>query len=164
MIFSLLLALAQTAPSADPPADDIVVTGTRESCTVRFADKAMTDAEFNAHAAEWKAGKPVRVVSRADSDLACVRRIASKLFSRGVTRIDFVDPQGKPSFPFDPPGGLPRYDSPMAPGNSDHVAVSQAAAKLIQQGRCDDARKYALDKGDLDAAAAIVTICRAPAR
>ncbi|MBN8806889.1 MAG: hypothetical protein J0I47_01425 [Sphingomonas sp.] len=160
-MIALLLALAQAAAN-EPIPDDVVVVATRDACTVRFADRAMTDAEFNARAAEWKGGKPVRVISRADADLACVRKIASKLFARGVTRIDFVDPQGKPSFPFDPPAGLPRYDSPLASGGSDHQSISQAAARLILQGRCDDARKLALDKGDLDAAAAVVTVCRAP--
>jgi hypothetical protein len=160
MIGSLLLfALQLVVPQENTArADDIVVTAVRDTCTLRFADKTMTDAEFDARAAEWRAGRPVRVISRADADLPCVRRIASKLFGRGVTRIEFVDPTGKPSFPFDPPVGLPRYPAPSGVAGD----VSRAAAKLIVQGKCAEARKMALEQGDLYAAAAVAAVCRAP--
>lgn len=163
-MISALLPLMQIAAPAVSAADDIVVTAVRDACTVRFAERTMTDAEFDARAAEWKAGRPVRVISRASADLACVRRIASRLFARGVTRIEFVDPEGRPSFPFDPPAGLPHYGAPVPAGGGDHATISRDAAQMILHGRCDDARKLVLERGDLDAAAAVATICRTPGR
>jgi hypothetical protein len=181
MIGLFLLLAAQAAPAAapqdnSPQPDDIVITATRDSCKVKFADKEMTDAEFDRRAAEWKAGKPVRVISRGDADFACVRKIASKLFARGVMRIIFVDPDGKPALPFDTSKEFPRYDTTSgAPGAAsggggtgswmevrarEHSFISRTAAQLILEGKCDEARTFALKEGDLDAAAAIVEICR----
>lgn len=171
----LLLMLA--APQAnDPQPDDIVVVANRGACKVRFADKDMTDAAFDARSAEWKAGRPVRVVARAEADLPCIRKIASRLFAKGVTRIEFVDPQGKPAFPFEPDRNLPRYTAaPGAPAVAatggggawsenrarEHSFVARNASQLILQGRCEEARKMALEQGDLDAAADVVAVCRA---
>ena len=39
---------------------------------------------------------------------ACARS-PKRLFDKGVTRIEFVDPNGKPAFPFEPDPNLPRY-------------------------------------------------------
>ena len=81
-MIGILLALAlQTAPVDNTPQpDDIVVTAVRDTCTLRFADKTMTDAQFDARAAEWKAGRPVRMVQRSDADFPCVRKLAAMLF------------------------------------------------------------------------------------
>lgn len=184
MIGLFLLLALQTAPAGqdfpppenDPAADNIVITARNNICEVRFADKTMTDAEFNRRAEEWKNGKPVRVVSRGDADFACVRKIANKLFAKGVMKIVFVDPNGKPALPFDPPSNLPKYDASGAPANlagsspstsawaetraREHSFVSRSAAQLILQGKCDEARTMALKEGDLEAAAAVVEICR----
>ncbi|HEX4695950.1 hypothetical protein [Sphingomonas sp.] len=176
---SILLFLAlQTAPvdNSDRP-DDIVVTAVRDSCTLRFADKAMTDAQFDARTEEWKAGHPVRLILRSDADFPCVRKLARRLFDKGVTRIEFIDPQGKPAFPFQPDQNLPRYTAPNGAPNSmtgtggepggwsemrarEHSFLGRSASQLILQGKCAEARKMALEQGDLDAAAAIVEVCR----
>lgn len=97
----LLLALIQAGPQA-PQGDDIVVQARGSSkCRVRFADKDMSDAEFRRRAAEWAAGKPVRVIARANADLKCLTKIAFKLADRGVRRIAFVEPRdlAAPSVP-----------------------------------------------------------------
>jgi hypothetical protein len=174
----LLLALQASNSPQDNNArpDDIIVTAVRDTCTLRFADKAMSDAQFEARSAEWKAGKPVRLLLRANADFPCVRKIAKRLFDKGVTRIEFVDPNGKPAFPFEPDANLPRYTAsggtPATPGGAaiggwsemrarEHSFLGRAASQLILQGKCAEARKMALDQGDLDAAAAIVAVCRA---
>ncbi|THD37187.1 MAG: hypothetical protein E7773_03885 [Sphingomonas sp.] len=174
-----LFALQATTPPVDntPRADDIIVSASRDTCTLRFADKTMTDAQFNARAEEWKAGKPVRLILRSSADFPCVRKIAKQLFDKGVTRIEFADPNGKPAFPFEPDPNLPRYTAtgevpsvPMgsAPSNwsenraREHSFLGRAASQLILQGKCAEAKKMALDQGDLDAAAAVVEVCRAP--
>ena len=179
LLLALQAAPVAPAPQNEPIPEDIVVTAVLNSCKVKFADKNMTDAEFDRRAAEWKAGKPVRVISRGDADFACVRKIASKLFARGVMKIIFVDPNGKPALPFDPPAGTPKYDVPLGGptnalgGNSgignygdtrarEHSFIARAAAQLILEGKCDEARTMALKEGDLDAAADIVSICRKP--
>jgi hypothetical protein len=176
MIAALMLIALQSAPQDNSPQpDDIVITATRDSCKVKFADKDMTDAEFDRRAEEWKAGKPVRVISRGDADFACVRKISAKLFARGVMRILFVDPDGKPALPFDTSKEFPRYDTTTgAPGAGgggttgswvelrarEHRFITRTAAQLILDGKCDEARTFALKEGDLDAAAAVVEICR----
>ncbi|MDB5679092.1 hypothetical protein [Sphingomonas bacterium] len=174
----LLLAVQATTPPQDnaPSADDIIITATRDTCNLRFADKTMTDAQFDARADEWKAGKPVRLILRSSADFPCVRKIAKRLFDKGVTRIEFADPNGKPAFPFEPDPNLPRYtatgDTPAMPSATggawsemrarEHSFLGRAASQLILQGKCAEAKKMALDQGDLDAAAAIVAVCRAP--
>ena len=178
MIGLFLVIALQTAPpidNVDRP-DDIIVSAVRNTCTLRFADKAMSDAQFEARSAEWKAGKPVRLLLRGNADFPCVRKIAKRLFDKGVTRIEFVDPNGKPAFPFEPDPNLPRYTAsggtPSTPSGAaiggwsemrarEHSFLGRAASQLILQGKCAEARKLALDQGDLDAAAAVVAVCRA---
>lgn len=165
--------------SSEPQPDDIVVTATTKAgCVVRFADKDMSDADLDKRAAEWKAGKPVRVISRVETDFPCVRKIAMKLFDRGVMKVIFVDPQGRPALPFDRSKDLPRYtpgtDKPVGAlgGGSgsggyfdlrarEHNFISRTASQLILDGKCDQARTFALTEGDLDAAAAVVAVCQA---
>lgn len=173
----LLFALQAVTPPQDnePRSDDIIVTAVRDTCNLRFADKAMTDAQFDARAEEWKAGKPVRLILRSDADFPCVRKIAKRLFDKGVTRIEFADPKGKPAFPFEPDPNLPRYTATGGATTAgvpsgawsemrarEHSFLGRAASQLILQGKCAEAKKMALDQGDLDAAAAIVAVCRAP--
>jgi len=175
-LFLVLALQASNSPKDNEPrADDIVVSAVRDTCTLRFADKAMSDAQFDARADEWKAGKPVRLVLRSDADFPCVRKIAKRLFDKGVTRIEFIDPKGKPAFPFEPDPNLPRYTAtgavPTVPGGTaggwaemrarEHSFLGRTASQLILAGKCGEARKMALDQGDLDAAAAIVAVCRA---
>lgn len=172
----LLLALQATPPQDNSPQpDDIIITATRDTCNLRFADKAMTDAQFDARSEEWKAGKPVRLILRSNADFPCVRKIAKRLFDKGVTRIEFTDPNGKPAFPFEPDPNLPRYTASGGTTTAgvpsgawsemrarEHSFLGRAASQLILQGKCAEAKKMALDQGDLDAAAAVVAVCRAP--
>lgn len=89
----LLLALTMQAQAAEPPADDIVVVARRQKCSVKFADRDMSDAEFKRRSAEWAAGTPVRVIARETTDIKCLAKIAFRLADRGVTRIQFVEPK-----------------------------------------------------------------------
>lgn len=94
VIAAMLLALAPVpAETAAPTGDDIVVVAAKEKCRVRFADRDMSDGEFRRRAAEWAAGKPVRVVARRSTDIKCLSKIAFRLADHGVKRIDFVEPK-----------------------------------------------------------------------
>jgi hypothetical protein len=91
MMFALLLAaaLAQTADASEP--DEIVVRGTRKKCRIEIAHRVVSDADFKARAAEWAAGKPIRVIVPAGTDYKCLARIMFRLNDHGVTRANFVD-------------------------------------------------------------------------
>jgi len=97
----VLLALGQAllpppaaAFGADEAVDEIVVTAIdKKKCRVRFADRDMNDAELKRRSDEWAAGRPLRVIARASTDIKCLAKIAFKLADRGVTRIQFVEPK-----------------------------------------------------------------------
>ncbi|KQS01843.1 hypothetical protein ASG11_13520 [Sphingomonas sp. Leaf357] len=98
IVVPLLLSLAQATPPPPVPedaTDEIVVTAIdrSEKCRIRFADRDMNDAELKRRSVEWAAGKPLRVVARASTDLKCLSKIAFRLADRGVTRIHFVEPK-----------------------------------------------------------------------
>ena len=102
MIAGVLLALSQALPAAPPqePVDEIVVTAIdKKKCRVRFADRDMNDAELRRRSEEWAAGKPLRVVARASTDIKCLAKIAFKLADRGVTRIQFIEPKDLATLP-----------------------------------------------------------------
>ena len=140
---ALTLAAAAAPQAGDAMPDDIVVVAVRDTCTLRFADKAMSDAQFEARSAEWKAGKPVRLILRSDAEFPCVRKIAKKLFDKGVTRIEFADPNGKPAFPFEPDPNLPRYTAtgaaPTTAGGAATGGWSEMRAQ-VRRGAPDGAR------------------------
>lgn len=102
MIAAALLALSQALPAAPPEelVDEIVVTAIdKKKCRVRFADRDMNDAELRRRSEEWAAGKPLRVVARASTDIKCLAKIAFKLADRGVTRIQFIEPKDVAALP-----------------------------------------------------------------
>jgi hypothetical protein len=96
------LILAAALLLQEPPAGDtIVVTAERSKCTVRLADKPLSDPEFAAHAAEWAAGRPLRVYAPHTSDHDCLAQIVFKLNKKGVRVIHFADggtPPGDPNW------------------------------------------------------------------
>ena len=89
MLLAAALLLQQPAEG-----DMIVVTAERSRCSVRLADKPLSDPEFAAHAAEWAAGRPLRVYAPRASDQDCLTRIVFKLNKKGVRVIHFVDARG----------------------------------------------------------------------
>ena len=101
----MLLAAALLLLQADD-GDMIVVTASRRKCSVRLADKLLSDPEFSAHAAEWAAGRPVRVYAPRASDTACLAKIMFKLSEKGVRVAHFVDGSGGTRAP-DPDWGPP---------------------------------------------------------
>lgn len=92
----LLQAAAAPAPEAPPgappsaPADEVVVVGHRGRCTTRIADRLISDREFRARAAEWAAGRSVRIIVPAGSDYRCMARIMFRLNRYGVRNAVFV--------------------------------------------------------------------------
>lgn len=92
LALALLLATQQATPDAVDPADEIVVVSTRKrKCRMEIANRIISDAEFKARAAEWAAGKPVRVVVPKGTDYKCMAKIMFELNEHGVYRAQFVD-------------------------------------------------------------------------
>ncbi len=91
-----MLALALLLQTAAPPplatGEEVVVVARRGKCSVRVADRILSDREFMARAAEWAAGTPVRVRVADRSDYQCMARIVFKLSERGVRNVEFVPP------------------------------------------------------------------------
>jgi hypothetical protein len=100
MLALLLLALTpQQAAPADvvDPADEIVVVSTRKrKCRLEIASRIISDQEFKARAADWAAGKAVRVIVPPGTDYKCLAKIMFKLNDHGVRRADFVEVKGAP--------------------------------------------------------------------
>ncbi|GAA0314717.1 hypothetical protein GCM10009087_26420 [Sphingomonas oligophenolica] len=159
-VIVIALGSALQAGTVEPMPDDVVVTAVRDRCVVKFADKEMTESEFDKRAREWASGRPVRVSARANADIKCLSKIAFKLADRGVRRIEFIDPSGASAQP-----PLAPTTSTSSTGQSDlrdreHNFVAAKAAKLILEGKCADARRMALEAGDLGTAANITVICQ----
>ncbi|HEU0043114.1 hypothetical protein [Sphingomonas sp.] len=81
----LLALLVQAAPT------DVVVIARKRRCDVSVADRILSSREFDARAAEWAAGVPVRVHAPSSSSRKCLTRIMFKLADRGVRLVEFVD-------------------------------------------------------------------------
>jgi hypothetical protein len=170
LILFLASMLSATGQADAAMPDDIVVTAQRQDCRVRFADRELTDREFDARAKEWAAGKPVRVIARNSTDLKCLSKIAFKLADRGVRLIQFVDPSGKTADKI--PTGLGMGAGPGTGSDSMTPTLSvkdaerrffaRRAAQLILEGKCGEARKLVLEAGDLESAAQVAEVCRAP--
>lgn len=71
---------------------EIVVVAKRRKCDTSVAGRILSDREFNARAAEWAAGTPVRVVAPTRSDIRCLAKITFRLADKGVRNVEFVDP------------------------------------------------------------------------
>lgn len=161
-----LLILVQ---NADQP-EDIVVTARPRGCDMSVDGHVLSDGDFNAKSREWAAGKPVRVHARADADLKCLSRIAFRLADKGVTRIEFVDPQGRDAKPLTGSmgNGLTGGAIVSGGGNTDPIRdrewrfLEARAAKMVLDGQCSDARSLLLEAGDLSGAANVAALCRAP--
>lgn len=169
MLILLLASMLSATGQADAAMpDDIVVTAQRQDCRVRFADRELTDREFDARAKEWAAGKPVRVIARNSTDLKCLSKIAFKLADRGVRLIQFVDPSGKTADKI--PTGLGMGAGTATDSMTPTLSVKDAerrffarrAAQLILEGKCGEARKLVLEAGDLESAAQVAEVCRTP--
>ncbi|MDB5695141.1 MAG: hypothetical protein JWN21_684 [Sphingomonas bacterium] len=84
----LLAALLQLAPM---PAE-IVVVARKRRCDIAVANRILSSREFNARAAEWAAGVPVRVSAPDSASRKCLAKIVFKLADRGVAQVEFVEP------------------------------------------------------------------------
>ena len=89
-MFLIAVALLQTA-TVGAQADDVVVVAQRKKCSLQIAKRMLSDREFNARAAEWAAGKPVRIVMDETTGYRCMAKVLFRLGDRGVTNAEFVD-------------------------------------------------------------------------
>lgn len=89
----LLAALPfQSEPAPAAETDEIVVTAVKDKCKVKFADRVLSDREFDQRAELWAAGRPVRVVAPRGQNYQCLAKIAFRLQDKGVRLIEWVDP------------------------------------------------------------------------
>ncbi len=91
-----LLLLAAALLQAAPEGDLIVVTAHAKKCDITLADRVLSDPEFAARAAEWRAGRPVRIYAPPGTDYKCLAKIMDKLGAKGVVRARFVDSPDAP--------------------------------------------------------------------
>lgn len=86
------LILASISAQSVAGGDDIVVTARRRRCDVSIAGRVINSSEFRAHAAEWRVGRPIRVVVPPEARVSCLAKIMFRLADHGVTRAEFIDP------------------------------------------------------------------------
>ncbi|MES3109439.1 hypothetical protein [Sphingomonas aurantiaca] len=86
----LLIASMLLRPD-DVVTSEVVVVAKSRKCDLAIGGRTMRDADFKRHAAEWAAGRPVRVVVPHAARTQCLAKIVFKLHDRGVTRAEFVD-------------------------------------------------------------------------
>ncbi len=86
----LALLLSSNDPSSEIPREIIVVAKSR-TCVVSSAGRTLRNADFKHYAAEWAAGRPVRIVVPRAARTRCLAKIMFKLHDRGVTQAEFVD-------------------------------------------------------------------------
>lgn len=92
MLLPLLLAIHLPVQEVEaPPGDEIVVRATKRKCRLAIANRILSDAEFQRRAAEWAAGRPVRVIVPAATDYKCLAKIMFRLNEHGVKRAAFID-------------------------------------------------------------------------
>lgn len=94
------MALGQATPQRPPeqPAaagaasgDEVVVVARRRGCGLQIADHILSDREFRARAAEWAAGRRLRIAVPPGSSYRCQAEILFRLHRYGVTLAEFVD-------------------------------------------------------------------------
>ena len=86
----LLIASMLLRPDGAVDSEVVVVAKSRK-CDLAIGGRTMRDADFKRHAAEWAAGRPVRVVVPHAARTQCLAKIMFKLHDRGVTQAEFVD-------------------------------------------------------------------------
>lgn len=93
MSLSLALTLLlQVGVDADQATgDEILLVAKPRKCDLSVAGRTLRSPEFKARAAEWVAGRPVRVVVPTDARTRCLAKIMFRLHDNGVIRAEFVD-------------------------------------------------------------------------
>jgi len=86
LLVILLIAVAQNGSEAD----EVVVTG-RRTCDLSTAGRAISGKALDARAAEWRAGRTVRIAVPAGLRSRCLAKVMFRLHDRGVTTAEFVD-------------------------------------------------------------------------
>ena len=90
MFLLIVIAFMQLHSDNDVPHEIVVVAKSRK-CDLAVGGRTMRNADFKRHAAEWVAGRPVRVVVPHAARTQCLAKIMFKLHDLGVTQAEFVD-------------------------------------------------------------------------
>ena len=88
LVLTLLLQVGGNASQA--MTDEILVVAKPRKCDLSVAGRTLRSREFKARAAEWAAGRPVRVVVPTDARTKCLAKIMFRLHDNGVTRAEFA--------------------------------------------------------------------------
>lgn len=81
---ALTLLLQIDGATGQAIADEILVVAKPSKCDLSVAGRTMRSPEFKARAAEWAAGRPVRVVVPTDARTRCLAKIMYRLHDNGM--------------------------------------------------------------------------------
>ena len=95
LITALALFLSNSAEPDEIPREIIVVAKSRK-CDLSSAGRTLRNADFKKYAAEWAAGRPVRIIVPRAARTKCLAKIMFKLHDHGVMQAEFVDMPGTP--------------------------------------------------------------------
>ena len=90
MFLLIVITFMQLHSDNNVPNEVVVVANSRK-CDLAVGGRTMRNADFKRHAAEWVAGRPVRVVVPHAARTQCLAKIKFKLHDLGVTQAEFVD-------------------------------------------------------------------------
>jgi hypothetical protein len=87
---ALTLLLQVGGNASQTMADEILVVAKSRKCDLSVAGRTLRSPQFKARAAEWAAGRPVRVIVPIDARTRCLAKIMFRLHDNGLTRAEFV--------------------------------------------------------------------------
>jgi len=91
-ILALLFSNSDTpSETAGEIPREIIVVAKSRKCVLSSAGRTLRNADFKHYAAEWAAGRPVRIVVPQAARTQCLAKIMFKLHDYGVTQAEFVD-------------------------------------------------------------------------
>lgn len=100
LLITVLALLFSNSDTPDKIPREIVVVAKSRKCTLSSEGRTLRNADFKLYAAEWAAGRLVRIVVPRAARTRCLAKIMFKLHDHGVTQAEFVDiPANMPSAP-----------------------------------------------------------------
>ena len=87
-VLASIMILALAAQAGD---EIVIVAKDRGRCDLSIAGRVIRDPEFRARAAQWAAGRAIRVVVPAGTPTRCLAKIMFKMNDYGIKRAEFVD-------------------------------------------------------------------------
>ncbi|RXD02143.1 hypothetical protein EQZ23_18525 [Sphingomonas sp. UV9] len=85
-----IIALAVLLLNSNAPTEIVVLAKSRK-CDLSSDGRTLRNADLEAYAVEWAAGRPVRIIVPRAARTKCLAEVMFKLHDHGVTRAEFVD-------------------------------------------------------------------------